>query len=152
MSGVAGAIAGGLLIDADHLVDYGWTWLTGERRHFFAPLHGWELSLALALGAWWAEREAKKADVLPDCWAPRLSFVGERLGADQLRRGAGLLAGLAAGSGVHLLHDLVSNRPAHAGAYSLLFRVWHRFERNAVGWSEHPDFHGWSGKPWYHWF
>ena len=152
LAGVAGTVAGGLLIDADHLVDYGWTRLSGRRTHFLAPLHGWEISLLLALAAWWAQREAERADVLPDVWSPRLSHLGERLGARRLELLAAFLVGLSAGSGAHLAHDVVSNRPEHLATYSLLFRAWHKFDRGAVGWAEHPDFHGWSGKPWYHWF
>ena len=151
-AGVAGTIAGGLLIDADHLVDYGWTRLTGERTHYFAPLHSWELTVLLALAAWWGDREAAAAQALPDSWAPRLSALSRRLGPRRLRLLAAALAGLAAGSGAHLAHDIISNRPSHAGTYSLLFRAWRKFERDAVGWREHPDFHGWSSKPWYHWF
>src|SRR5436190_15265794 len=107
-AGVAGVVAGGLFIDADHLVDYAWTRLTGERTHFFAPLHGWEVTLALALAAWWADRETTAADVLPDSWAPHLSAFGQRLGAHRLKLLAATLAGLAAGSGAHLVHDVIS--------------------------------------------
>src|SRR2546423_11883087 len=85
LAGVAGTVAGGLLIDADHLFDYFWARLSGQRRYFFAPLHGWEVSLLLALAAWWAQREADRAGVLPDSWAPRLSRLGARLGARRLR-------------------------------------------------------------------
>jgi hypothetical protein len=149
---VAGAVAGGLLIDVDHLVDYGWTRLSGKRTHFFAPLHGWELSLALAGAAWWLQREADEAQARPDSWTPHLTIVGNVLGPRWERRFAAFLGGLAAGSTLHLVQDIISNRPAHPGTYSLLFRIWRRFDRHGVGWGEHPDFHGWSGLPWYRWF
>jgi hypothetical protein len=120
----AGVLAMGVGIDVDHLVDHAWTAWRGERSHFFAPLHGWELAtLALAVG------------------------IAMR------RRAAGpLVVGVAIGWWVHLIQDTVSNRPAHLGAYSLAYRIRHRFGREITGWGDHTNFHGWSGKPWYTWF
>src|SRR5690349_669215 len=36
------ALAGGFLIDGDHLFDYALRQLTGERERLILPLHGWE--------------------------------------------------------------------------------------------------------------
>ena len=146
-----GAVVGGVLIDGDHLVDYAWTRVTGERSHYFAPLHGWELPLVGAAVAAWAWRQARYASPLPDSWVPRQSPLVGALDVEGLRLVAGASAGLALGIFVHLVHDLVSNRPQHVGAYSLLFRLARGFERAAVGWEQHPDFHGWSHLPWHRW-
>jgi hypothetical protein len=50
------------------------------------------------------------------------------------------------------VQDLLTNRPRHAGAYSLLYRMRYGFRREATGWGEHTNFHGWSSRPWYEWF
>jgi len=117
------ALCGGVLIDADHLLDYGVTRLTGRRSWFLAPLHGWEWAGGLALAVW-----------------PRR------------RRPLGvLLAALAVAWALHLVHDLLSNRPAHPGVYALSFRLWHRFRSEATGWSTAGGFHAWTDGPWWRW-
>ncbi len=42
---VPAALVAGVLIDVDHLVDYLELALTMKRRHFFVPLHGYELAV-----------------------------------------------------------------------------------------------------------
>ena len=148
----AATVATGVFVDLDHLVDFAWTRLHGSRNHFLAPLHAWELALALsalAAGAG-APRDAEGAGP-PDCAGVRRG--GERPAVACTRLLArGVLIGLCAGLWLHLIQDLFTNRPRHAGTYSLLYRAWHGFTREATGWGEHPDFHGWSSRPWYSWF
>ena len=151
-AGAVGAIGGGLLIDVDHLIDYGWTKISGKRTHYFAPLHGWELSLLLVAAAWWTRREARAAQAPPDSWVVSRGRVSSALGSRGRSLAAGLTAGAALGSGIHLVQDVLTNRPEHLGTYLILFRAWHRFERQAIGWGSHPDFQGWSGMPWHQWF
>ena len=45
------ALAAGVLVDSDHLVDYAELALTMKRRHFFVPLHGYELVVVAFLAA-----------------------------------------------------------------------------------------------------
>jgi len=117
-----GAVAGGVLIDGDHLVDYAWTRLRGEKSHYFAPLHGWEVVLALAASA-----------LVPGRWqAP--------------------LGGVVVGMTLHLVQDVVVNQPAHPGVYSLLYRLLHGFSRECTGWKVEHGFHNWSELPWYRWW
>jgi hypothetical protein len=152
----AGALAAGVLIDADHLVDYALTRLRRERSHYVAPLHGWELAAlvsALAAGA----ALARMVEATPDPGAPRLRFPGvEAAGHVAHRRWRRWLwawaAGLALGWWLHLIQDVVSNRPRHPGVYSLLYRLRGGFRRELTGWGEHTSFHGWSDLPWYRWF
>jgi hypothetical protein len=148
----AATVATGVFVDLDHLVDFAWTRLRGTRNHFLAPLHGWEVALALsALAAGvGAHRDAECAGP-PGCASARKG--GERPATAISRLAAGgVLAGLCAGLWLHLIQDLLTNRPRHAGTYSLLYRARHGFTREATGWGEHPDFHGWSSRPWYSWF
>jgi hypothetical protein len=44
------ALAAGVLVDADHLVDYALNRRGHGRRWLVLPLHGWELPVALLLG------------------------------------------------------------------------------------------------------
>jgi hypothetical protein len=143
-----GAVATGTLVDLDHLVDYAWTRLRGARSHYFAPLHGWELALAISVLALVAGRTAAADMGLPDKLARRRGLAGALGRAG----GGGLLAGLGAGLWLHLVQDLLTNRPAHAGVYALTYRLRHGFKREATGWGNHSDFHWWSDKPWYRWF
>lgn len=117
-----GAVAGGVFIDADHLADYAWTRWRGEKSHYLAPLHGWEVASALAVAALMAGRRAP--------W----------------------LGAAATGVWLHLVQDVVTNRPAHAGVYSLLFRVRHGFRREVTGWTEEGGFHNWSKLAWHQWW
>jgi len=107
---VLGWVAGGVLVDLDHLVDYvlhyGWrvsperlfrASYQGEYERAYLPLHAWEVWLASAA-------------------------VG-------LVSGVPWLMGVAAGWGLHLLLDQLFNRP-HALAYSLVYR-WARGFRYA---------------------
>ena len=144
--GALGAVAGGLFIDLDHLADYAWTRVRGERSHYLAPLHGWELAGAVALTAAALVRQARSRS-LPD------SVIRPWPSRKQLRSPAtAALAGLAAGMWLHLAQDVVANRPKHAGVYSLVYRVRHRFRREATGWSDATGFHSWSALPWYRWW
>jgi hypothetical protein len=43
----ATALAAGVLVDADHLVDYGLYRCSGQRRWLILPLHGWEYGAIL---------------------------------------------------------------------------------------------------------
>ena len=148
----AGAIAGGLLIDADHLIDFGITKLTGARRYYVAPFHAWELAALAGAAAAWAGGRAHALRQPPDTWLPEESLLDAVLGARGWAVVSAVAAGAALGGLVHLAHDVVSNRPKHPGTYSLLYRIKGRFDRDAVGWGEHPDFHGWSRAPWWQWF
>jgi hypothetical protein len=145
--GAAGAVAGGLFIDLDHLVDYVWTRARGgEPAHYLAPLHAWELAGAVAATAAAAIRLSPR-QLLPD------SVIGPGVTSRALRAPVGAaLAGLAAGMWLHLLHDVLSNRPRHAGVYSLAYRLKHRFRKEATGWSKETGFHSWSALPWYRWW
>lgn len=136
------AIAGGVFIDADHLVDFAWTRWRGARSHYLAPLHGWEIAgLLTALALFWP-----RAEPLPDRFeqSPLRRAPASRLPAP-------ILAGIAAGVWLHLVHDLVSNRPRHPGVYSLLYRLKHGFTRESTGWANNPKFHKWSDDAWYRW-
>jgi len=113
-----GAVAGGVLIDVDHLIDYAWTRAKGEKSHYLAPFHGWEVAVALTL------------------------FAGR----------SRAVAGLAAGVWLHLVVDVIGNRPKHPGVYSLLYRARHGFRREATGWTVEKGFHFWSELPWYRWW
>lgn len=176
-AGGAGMLAGSVLIDADHLVDYAWTRWRGERNHFIAPLHGWEVALALSALAIWALAPASvhflsgSGGEAANSSRRKATAAGTRAresrrhlgaappGTPSGRRGrpsraifGALVAGAAAGWWLHLVQDLLTNRPQHAGAYSLVYRLWHRFRREPAGWSTHTSFHQWSGEPWYRWF
>jgi hypothetical protein len=149
--GAAGALTAGVLIDLDHLVDLAWTRLSGRASHFIVPLHGWELAgVAAGLAIWIVDARAHRME-LPDrvIRQPR----GWRAWRDRLLHGwpGALLAGLATGWLLHLVQDLFTNRPAHAGVYSLAYRVRHGFRREITGWGDHPNFHGWRHLPWYKW-
>ncbi len=171
----AGALAAGVLIDVDHLVDYALTRLRRERSHYVAPLHGWELAAlvsALAAGAALARAALPARGTLePRCpgaegadhaargrwlwtWATGHAPLTGR--ANALGRGERWLwawaTGLALGWWLHLIQDVVSNRPRHPGVYSLLYRLRGGFRRELTGWGEHTNFHGWSDLPWYRWF
>jgi len=113
-----GAVAGGVLIDVDHLIDYAWTRAKGEKSHYLAPFHGWEVAVALTL------------------------FAGR----------SRAVAGLAAGVWLHLVVDVIGNRPKHPGVYSLVYRTKHGFRREATGWTVEKGFHFWSELPWYRWW
>jgi hypothetical protein len=147
--GAAGALAAGTLVDLDHLVDYAWTRLRREKSHYIAPLHGWELALGTSALALWAQRAARAHASPPDTVVrPRYGLAGA-LGQTWA---AGLVTGLAAGLWLHLVQDLLTNRPRHAGVYALSYRLRHGFKREVTGWGEHTKFHGWSHLPWYKWF
>ncbi|HEU5315942.1 MAG TPA: hypothetical protein VFX49_07505 [Chloroflexota bacterium] len=139
-----GALCGGMLIDADHVVDYVWTRARGRKSHYLAPLHAWELLLALGFFARAAVRSERRRRV-PDHW------VGSQAGGP-VHAGAAVLAGVAVGMMGHLAVDVAGNRPRHAGVYSLVFRLRHGFTRESTGWTEEGGFHGWSELPWYQWW
>jgi hypothetical protein len=170
--GALGLAAGGVLVDLDHLADYLWVRHHKQRRHFLAPLHAWELVAAggalllwrhrrrgatrsapfdapLAFGAKEAEEEdaedsASWKGALDD--APRADTGrGSQSGVQAL------LAGVLAGLVLHLVQDVIANRPRHAGVYALLYRLRHGFDRDRIGWEDHQAFHDWSDKPWYTW-
>ncbi|MGI8423687.1 MAG: hypothetical protein ACR2NO_06190 [Chloroflexota bacterium] len=141
-----GAFAGGVLIDGDHLVDYAWTRISRERNHFIAPLHGWELAIGLVVLALSVRRRAE-GERTPDRWLGRT-----RWGAWDKQTVADALSGAAAGMWLHMVLDVIGNRPEHVGVYSLLYRARHRFHRESTGWSEETGFHYWSELPWYQWW
>jgi hypothetical protein len=109
-------LAGGTLIDLDHLYDYfryphrpaqgGF-----DPRHFFDVinhnrlervfilLHGWELTAALLIAGWW------------------------------MPAGGGWMIPLGFGMGVHILLDAFCNKASVSG-YSLAARGAHRFDGN----------------------
>lgn len=124
-----GVTATGVFVDLDHLADYLWVRLRGRRSHFLAPLHAWELVAVWGLLALWLRR--RRVDLL---WAQHL------------------LGGLMGGLVLHLVQDVLTNRPRHAGVYAILYRLRHGFDRDRIGWGRHEAFHAWSGKPWYTWF
>ena len=139
-----GAMCGGMLIDGDHLLDYAWTRARDERSHYLAPLHGWEV----VLGMGWVARHAvdrARRRAVPDHVIRRERFLDSP-------SGAAALMGVAVGMAVHLVVDLVGNRPHHPWVYSLLYRIRHGFKREATGWSEQTGFHNWSALPWHQWW
>jgi hypothetical protein len=119
----------GVLIDGDHLVDWAWMRATGRRDKFLSPLHSWELLAVVGITAAWLRRGR-----------PRNRGVV-----------AQAVAGMAVGWWLHMFHDLATNRPDHAGAYSLVNRLWHRFDRDSSGWKGHKTFHQWGNAPWWAW-
>ena len=143
--GAAGVMVAGVLIDGDHLVDYAWTKMRRERSHFLAPLHGWELALGLTFAARAARRRAER-EALPGRW------LGEYLGLVESGDVAGVLTGASLGMWLHLILDVIGNRPEHVGVYSLVYRAAHGFRREKTGWSEETGFHYWSDLPWWRWW
>ena len=117
-----GVVAGGFLIDTDHLVDYVLVerrreltpaaflrhYIEGHTRRVVLVLHSYELCLALAALAWW----------LDSAW----------------------LAGYLAGGAMHLGLDIVFNgrlTPKNIFAfYSLGFRLAHGFDATTLFGSE----------------
>lgn len=148
----AGTVAAGVFVDLDHLVDFAWTRLRGTRNHYLAPLHGWELALALSALVARAGAAPRAIGTGATACAGAAQRKGHRAAGFKRVAASGVLFGLCAGLWLHLIQDLLTNRPRHAGTYSLLYRAWHGFTREATGWGEHPDFHGWSSRPWYSWF
>ena len=142
----ASVMAAGVLIDGDHLVDYAWTKVRRERSHFLAPLHGWELATGLAFVAGKARRRAER-EAVPGRWHGRRPE-----GVWGAQRVAAVLTGAALGMWVHLILDVIGNRPEHVGVYSLAYRALHGFRREKTGWSEATGFHYWSELPWYRWW
>jgi hypothetical protein len=145
---VAGVFTGGLLIDLDHLADYVWTRARDEKSHYLAPLHGWELALAITgLAAASLKRSARRP--LPDHLVRPKGVLAAALEEPVV---ASALAGLAAGTWLHLVQDALTNRPRHAGVYSLLYRLRHGFKREITGWEVEKGFHEWAALPWYRWY
>lgn len=130
--GNAGAVAFaamGVLIDADHLADWAWMRRTGRRDKFHSPLHAWEfLAIAAAIAAWVRRGRPRRAGLVPE-----------------------VAAGIACGWWLHLAQDILTNRPDHAGAYSIINRIRHGFDRDASGWKGHKTFHQWGNSPWWTW-
>ena len=130
--GVVGALAVaamGVLIDGDHLADWAWMRATGRRDKFLSPLHAWELlALAGVTAAWLRRGTPRNRSLL-----------------------AQASAGIAFGWWLHMIQDLATNRPDHAGAYSILNRIWHGFDRDSSGWKGHKTFHQWGNAPWWTW-
>jgi hypothetical protein len=149
LAGSLGVIAGGLLIDLDHLVDYAWTRLRGEKSHYLAPFHGWELAGLVTALASFATQRLLRQSPLPGSILPSKEGLDHYFSS---RWFAAVLSGLAAGMWLHLVHDVLTNRPRHVGVYSLLYRLRHGFRREITGWTEHTGFHNWSHLPWYRWF
>jgi hypothetical protein len=154
-----GLVAGGLFVDLDHLADYVWVRRRGRRTEFFAPLHSWELVAAGTALAFWLRRRrhaaafaaAPKAAPGEETLAPDAADGEPPAERDRPGDGERVLLGLLAGLVLHLVPDVIANRPRHAGVYSVLYRMRHRFDRDGMGWEDHTSFHEWSGKPWYTW-
>jgi hypothetical protein len=150
-----GLTAGGLFVDLDHLADYVWVRRRGRRTEFFAPLHAWELVVAGAALAFWLRRRRHAAafDVAPKA-APgeeTLSPDAPEPPVDRPGDRESVLLGLLAGLVLHLVQDVIANRPRHPGVYAILYRIRHGFDRDRIGWENHLSFHEWSGSPWYTW-
>jgi hypothetical protein len=148
-AGALGLAGASILVDFDHLADYLWVRMGGQRTHFFAPLHAWELvAVGGALVLWARSR--------PDAWTAPPGADGKdrcrEFVADDEATTQALLTGVVAGLVLHLVQDVLTNRPSHAGVYALTYRWAHRFRRDRIGWKDHQTFHDWSGKPWYTWF
>jgi hypothetical protein len=124
-----GLTLAGIFVDLDHLADYAWMRVHRHRQHFLAPLHAWELVAAGAALVFWARR-------------------GRHAERSWMERATG---GLVAGLAFHLVQDVLTNRPRHAGVYALTYRLRHRFDRDRIGWEKHEAFHAWTNKPWYTW-
>ena len=98
---VPAAVATGVLIDVDHVLDFYYYFAKKDTRRLFLIFHAWEytiIALALTIGAW-------QNPVL-------------------VAGGLGLLG--------HLVGDQIANRPAHPLTYSLVFRVYTRFDRTIM--------------------
>lgn len=127
-AGALAALVAGVLLDADHLVDYAVTGRGRRRTHYFAPLHGWEYPLTLALIA--LKGQASNVNGPP---------------------GDATSAGLALGWALHIIIDVLSNRPRHPGVYLVLYRLAYAFRREATGWEDNRRFHSWAARPWWTW-
>src|SRR5687767_10971328 len=102
-AGALATMAAGVLIDGDHLVDYAWTRVRGEKSHFLAPLHGWELAIALSVAAAKVRRRAER-EAVPGRW------LGYRRGEVRNWQGAAaVLTGAMVGMWVHLALDVIGN-------------------------------------------
>jgi hypothetical protein len=66
-------------------------------------------------------------------------------------RAEAIVAGLAGGLTLHLVQDVLTNHPRHAGVYALTYRLAHGFDRHRVGWEAHAKYHAWTSMPWYTW-
>ncbi len=144
----AGFLLTGIFVDFDHLADYVWVRWQGQRNHFLAPLHAWELVIAGGTYALWRQRQRPAAahpcvPVPPDDIPP--------VGAPRRRWKDDLFSGLVAGLLFHLVQDMLTNRPRHPGVYALTYRIAHRFRRERIGWKGHKTYHDWSKQPWYTW-
>jgi hypothetical protein len=169
--GALGLTAGGVLVDLDHLADYFWVRLHKQRQHFLAPLHAWELVVAggalllwrrrgatrgapLCAPPWAGAKEADGADGADDALEAEDAADAPRLfppGRGGRPGGQAFLEGLLVGLALHLVQDVIANRPRHAGVYALLYRLRHGFDRDRIGWEDHQAFHDWSDRPWYTW-
>ena len=143
--GVLGTMAAGVLIDGDHLVDYAWTRARGEKSHFLAPLHGWEVAAGLSFLSARVRRHAAR-EAVPGRW------LGHRARRWDVGHVAALLTGATVGIWLHLILDVIGNRPRHLAVYSLVYRARHGFRREKTGWSEKTGFHFWSELPWHRWW
>jgi hypothetical protein len=145
-----GLAAASIFVDLDHLADYFWVRWRGQRRHFFAPLHAWELvaavgALALSL------RRRRTGHSLAAALASDPQSAGKIRPAGGTASLEGVLNGVLVGLVLHLVQDVIANRPRHAGVYAFLYRLRHGFDRDRIGWENHKGFHEWSGKSWYTW-
>ncbi|MBI2941294.1 MAG: hypothetical protein HYY04_12740 [Chloroflexi bacterium] len=121
-----GALVGGVLVDADHLIDLLLYQRLGPGRwgnRLMLPAHGWELVGPLA----WLES----------------------------RLAPGMRHAIAVGYLVHLLIDQRTNRLQHPLVYSLLYRAWRGFPTTLFGPRPREEPHGWrrptSWWEWRHW-
>ena len=113
-----------------------------------APPRGATRGAPLGAPPWAGAKEADDAEDTEDAAdAPRL-FPPGRGGRPG---GQAFLEGLLVGLALHLVQDVIANRPRHAGVYALLYRLRHGFDRDRIGWEDHQAFHDWSDRPWYTW-
>jgi hypothetical protein len=152
--GVAiGVGVAGVLVDFDHLADYLWMRHRGHRRHFLAPLHAWELVVVGAVLSFLLLRRRQPCrPERPDGAARPRATLAALISATFDDAGAAeVVAGLTGGLTLHLVQDVLTNRPRHAGVYALGYRLRHGFDRHRIGWEAHNAFHAWTSKPWYTW-
>ena len=114
------AVGAGVLIDADHALDYYNWYVRRDVRFWFVPLHAWELSVVLlALLAVWYH--SLLLALLAVWYHP-------------------LLLAAALGHVGHLVADQVGNR-LYPLAYSIGYRALRRFDRDhLMGRSSPPTF------------
>lgn len=105
------AVAVGVFVDLDHLVDFVDARLRGGKHLVILPLHGWEF-----VAAGWLTWLATGCRV----W----------------------LAVACSAYSLHLVLDLLVNKPRRWYGYSVLYRAWRRFDPRAI-WPDGVQTHTW---------